>query len=456
MFENKKNWANIITFSRILGVGLIFYLTPYTTNVMALVTILIYTVVCLTDFLDGYIARKYNAVSDLGKIMDPLADKILVLVLLPLLFMHAIDAFPVFLILAREFAIMGIRVFSAKQGIIIAANYWGKIKTAVTLPVCGILMARIPVSTDAVPTVFLPIEWLRVWVFNWPEMLIQILIWIMVSVTLLSLIDYGVKCVWQHFLAKSNGDIKGARKMGFVLIPNAITLVNLLCGVMAVVTALKMQFDWSVFYMMTGAILDAFDGKIARKLGVYSQFGAHLDTKADVVTFGVAPAVLIAQFLNQSAGEYGWLLGGFTGVLFYGCVHYRLKRYQHAGHHDIFSGVPSPVGATVLGMVVISVMKDFPLLVMGIAIALSLLMVSTIGYPHNRLTPHIVVFNVLSKFSILFWFILLFQLIGVPFPDTFYIIEITLGLSISYLITPILMRFSTIPQSNSDANSKSN
>jgi CDP-diacylglycerol--serine O-phosphatidyltransferase len=217
---------------------------------------------------------------------------------------------------------------------------------------------------------------------------------------------------------------------------------------MSVVTAIKIQFEWSVFYMMVGAVLDAFDGKIARKLGVYSQFGAHLDTKADVVTFGVAPAVLIAQFLNQSVGEYGWVCGALTGIMFYGCVHYRLKRYQRTGHHDVFLGVPSPVGATVLGMVVISYLKNFPLFVMGIAIGLSMLMASTIRYPHNRLTPHIVIFNVLSKFSILFWFILLFQLLGVPFPETFHIIEITLVLSLSYLLTPILMRFSTIPDSN--------
>ena len=316
MLKNKKNWANLITFSRIFGVGIIFYITPYNTNLMALVTVLIYTVVGLTDLLDGYIARKYNAVSDLGKIMDPLADKILVLVLLPLLFMHAIDAFPVFLILAREFAIMGVRVFSAKQGIIIAANQWGKIKTAITLPVCGLLMARITVTQVEIPLLLQPLEWLRVWVYHWPNWVFESLIWAMVSVTVASLVDYCLKFIWQHYLQKANGNKEEAKKMSYVFIPNTITVVNLLCGVLAIITALKTQFHWSVFYIMVGAILDAFDGRIARKLGVYSPFGAQLDTKADFITFGVAPAIFITRYIMQSGIDGAiWVVLGL-GVLF--------------------------------------------------------------------------------------------------------------------------------------------
>ena len=138
----KSDLANMITFSRIVGVVFIFWLMPFMTEEMQLLTIVLYTVVSLTDFLDGWIARRFNIVSELGKVLDPLADKLLVLVFLPLL-PNAISAFPVFIVLAREFAIMGLRVFAAKYGDIIAANFSGKLKTGITLPVCGILFMRL-------------------------------------------------------------------------------------------------------------------------------------------------------------------------------------------------------------------------------------------------------------------------------------------------------------------------
>ena len=107
--KKNKNLANIITLMRILGVGIIFWVTPYKTNYGLILAAMIYTLVCLTDFLDGWVARKLKIVSEWGKILDPLADKILVLVFLPLLEMQVITSFPVFIILAREFTVMGLR-----------------------------------------------------------------------------------------------------------------------------------------------------------------------------------------------------------------------------------------------------------------------------------------------------------------------------------------------------------
>ncbi len=91
---------------------------------------LVFIIASLTDFLDGYIARKYNLVSDFGKLMDPLADKLLVMSAL-ILFVEfgTLPSWMVIVILAREFIISGIRTVAASNGKIIAASKWGKFKT---------------------------------------------------------------------------------------------------------------------------------------------------------------------------------------------------------------------------------------------------------------------------------------------------------------------------------------
>lgn len=91
---------------------------------------IMFAIASITDFFDGYIARKYNLVTAFGKIMDPLADKILVFgALLCMLQLGIINVWPVIIILAREFFVTGMRVVAVDKGKVIAASWWGKIKT---------------------------------------------------------------------------------------------------------------------------------------------------------------------------------------------------------------------------------------------------------------------------------------------------------------------------------------
>ena len=191
--------ANIVTALRIIGVGFIFWLTPYHSNFMLITVAMVYTVICLTDFLDGWLARRLKIVSEVGKVLDPLADKILVLLFLPLLEMQVITSFPVFIILAREFAMMGLRIFSVQSGGgSIPAQFSGKLKTALTLPVCGILFARVPVNVVELPYVLQPLEVLRVWILSWPSGVVLVLVYSVVAVTVWSFIDYFDQFLWRN------------------------------------------------------------------------------------------------------------------------------------------------------------------------------------------------------------------------------------------------------------------
>ena len=132
----------------------------------------IFIVASLTDMLDGKIARKYNLVTNFGKFMDPLADKLLVCsALICLIELGQLPAWMVIIIVSREFIISGFRLIAAEQGIVIAASYWGKFKTTFQMISVILLIVRIPALT----------------------VLTQICVWTALVLTVISLVDYIAK-----------------------------------------------------------------------------------------------------------------------------------------------------------------------------------------------------------------------------------------------------------------------
>lgn len=133
------NW---ITLSRLLGLPFLLYGLHNPTTNARWVCLVIFLVAALTDWLDGYLARKLNQISELGKFLDPLVDKLLVLApLLALIELRQVPAWGVFLILARELAIAGWRV---SQTNITGANIWGKLKTVSQIFAIALLIAPLP------------------------------------------------------------------------------------------------------------------------------------------------------------------------------------------------------------------------------------------------------------------------------------------------------------------------
>lgn len=122
-----------------------FMMTDYLGNASKWVALAIFIVASLTDLLDGKIARKYNLVTNFGKFMDPLADKLLVCsALICFVELHTLPAWMVILIISREFIISGFRLIAADNGIVIAASYWGKFKTVFQMVMIILLIADLP------------------------------------------------------------------------------------------------------------------------------------------------------------------------------------------------------------------------------------------------------------------------------------------------------------------------
>ncbi|MBD2293900.1 CDP-diacylglycerol--glycerol-3-phosphate 3-phosphatidyltransferase [Anabaena sphaerica FACHB-251] len=133
------NLPNLITFSRLLGIPFLLYGLYIPTPQAQWICLTIFLIAALTDWLDGYLARKLNQITDLGKFLDPLVDKLLVLApLLVLVELGKIPAWGVFVILARELAIAGWRV---NQTTITGANIWGKLKTVSQIIAIALLIA---------------------------------------------------------------------------------------------------------------------------------------------------------------------------------------------------------------------------------------------------------------------------------------------------------------------------
>jgi len=138
---NLPNW---ITISRVLGLPFIFYFLQVPTPQNRWIALIIFLIAANTDWVDGYLARKLNQVTEVGKFLDPLVDKLLVLgPLLALLTLEPIPAWGVFLILGREVAIAGWRVNPQLTGntSIKGANLWGKLKTVSQIIAIALLIA---------------------------------------------------------------------------------------------------------------------------------------------------------------------------------------------------------------------------------------------------------------------------------------------------------------------------
>ena len=169
------NLPNKLTILRVILIPffVVFMLFDITGTADKWIALVIFCVASLTDMLDGKIARKYNLVTNFGKFMDPLADKLLVCTaLICLTSMNRLNVIVVLVIIAREFIISGFRLVASDNGIVIAASYWGKFKTVSQMALIIVLIMDLGGVWNVAGTV---------------------LTWVALILTVVSLIDYIAK-----------------------------------------------------------------------------------------------------------------------------------------------------------------------------------------------------------------------------------------------------------------------
>ncbi len=165
-----------ITFSRLLGVPFLLYFLSDPTPRLRWISLVIFLVAAGTDWLDGYLARKLDQVTELGKFLDPLVDKLLVLApLMSLIELGQLPAWGVFLILFRELAIAGWRINPALTGntAIAGANLWGKLKTISQILAIALLIAPLPEEWSAIALfafwISVALTWISGVIYLWPQ-----------------------------------------------------------------------------------------------------------------------------------------------------------------------------------------------------------------------------------------------------------------------------------------------
>lgn len=170
------NTPNKLTIARMILVPflVLFMLTGWGGEYNSYISLAIFAGASITDWFDGKIARKYNLVTNFGKFMDPLADKLLVCsAMICMIELGRLPAWIVIIIIAREFIISGFRLIAAENGVVIAANYWGKFKTVSQMIMIILLILHFG-------GIFAVLE--------------QIFIWLSLALTVISLITY----IWQN------------------------------------------------------------------------------------------------------------------------------------------------------------------------------------------------------------------------------------------------------------------
>lgn len=154
---------------------------------------------------------------------------------------------------------------------------------------------------------------------------------------------------------------------------NILTLFNLMLGAFAIIFAMQGQLNLSLLLIFLAALADRFDGMVARKLQIESEFGKQLDSMCDIISFGVAPALLIYQGALFNYGAPGMIFA----IIYIACGAIRLARFNITENNGYFTGLPITAAGCLVTLSYLAVPYIPTYIYMSLTLALSILMIST-------------------------------------------------------------------------------
>ena len=169
------------------------------------------------------------------------------------------------------------------------------------------------------------------------------------------------------------------------ILPNLFTASGIFAGVFSMISAINGEFEKAAWLIMLALLFDGLDGRVARLTNTCSKFGMEFDSLADIVAFGAAPAILLYTYIGGEYGRYGVVVSALFVI--FGAV--RLARFNvmtHKTEPSVFIGVPIPTAAVFISMLVLlferyATLRSEAYIILFLAIAVALLMVSNIRYP---------------------------------------------------------------------------
>lgn len=203
------------------------------------------------------------------------------------------------------------------------------------------------------------------------------------------------------------------RRRGIYLLPNLFTTAALFAGFYAIVQAMNGNFEYSAIAVFIAMVLDGLDGRVARLTGTQSEFGAEYDSMSDMVSFGIAPALIVYEWALKEMNQWGWIIA----FIYCACAALRLARFNtniEVVDKRFFQGLPSPAAAALIaGLVWVTINfhgqgSDVKWLACVVTLFAALTMVSNIPYYSGKeinLRRRVPFFTILLL--VLFFFVLI-------------------------------------------------
>ncbi|MBU0991200.1 MAG: CDP-diacylglycerol--serine O-phosphatidyltransferase [Proteobacteria bacterium] len=237
-------------------------------------------------------------------------------------------------------------------------------------------------------------------------------------------------------MKKKKNQVNKLRR-GIYILPNLFTSMNIFCGFYSIIASIQHNYEAAAVSILIAVVFDSLDGKIARATNTTSRFGVEYDSLADLISFGLAPALMIYLWMLQGFGKTGWL----AGFLYTICGALRLARFNTLTgviSSEYFQGLPIPAGAGMCASTVLFITKyDFsflyqPVMILIMLYILAFLMVSSIKYNSFKKAE---LFTRI-RFSVLVIIILTFVFIAERMQAAFFALAVVYVISgpITYIV----------------------